>query len=364
MRIYDVVSYLESLFPTSSQASFDNCGLLVGDIQNQLSGALICLDCTEEIIEEAIDQGQNLIIAHHPIIFKGVKKITGSNSIERIIIKAIKHNISIYAIHTNLDHSLIGVNTEIARRLGVIFPRILQPSEHRLYKLSVFVPASHQAILTSVMFHSGAGKIGNYSECSFVSVGNGTYTPLEGADPFVGEIGVPHNEDEMKVEVLVTKHVLNRVIQAMLEAHPYEEVAYDVVELQNKNFSEGTGMIGELEEPMDALTFLAKLKQSFHCGSIRHTDLIHSKIQRIAFCGGSGSFLLNEAIQQKADIYITGDFKYHEFFDAENKIIVADIGHYESEQFTSDLIYRILTEKFVNFAISVTKVNTNPINYF
>jgi dinuclear metal center YbgI/SA1388 family protein len=364
MRIYDVVSYLENLFPVSSQASFDNCGLLVGDRDNQLSGALICLDCTEEIIEEAIDAGKNLIIAHHPIIFKGIKRITGSNSVERIIIKAIQHNICIYAVHTNLDHSLVGVNAEIARRLGVVFPRILQPSEHSLFKLSVFVPSSHQEILKSVLFHAGAGKIGNYEECSYTSSGLGTYTPVEGADPFDGEIGVAQRVDELKVEVLVTKHALNKVIQAMLDAHPYEEVAYDVIELKNKNFSEGTGMIGDLEEPIDSLTFLAKLKQSFHCGSIRHTELIHSKIQRVAFCGGSGSFLLKDAIQQKADIYITGDFKYHEFFDAENKIIIADIGHYESEQFTSDLIYRILTEKFVNFAISVTKVNTNPINYF
>lgn len=364
MRIYDVVSYLENLFPVSSQASFDNCGLLVGDTGIQLNGVVICLDCTEEVLEEAIDTGKNLIIAHHPIIFNGLKKITGTNSIERIIIKAIKNNISIYAIHTNLDHSIVGVNAEIARRLGVIFPRVLQPSEHSLFKLSVFVPTSHQEMLTSVLFHSGAGKMGNYAECSFANIGNGTYTPLEGAEPFAGEIGIAHKEEEVKVEVLVTKHLLNKVIHAMLDAHPYEEVAYDVVELHNKNFSEGTGMIGELEEPMDALTFLARLKQSFHCGSIRHTDLIHSKIQRIAFCGGSGSFLLKDAIQHKADIYITGDFKYHEFFDAENKIIIADIGHYESEQFTSDLIYRILTEKFVNFAISVTKVNTNPINYF
>jgi dinuclear metal center YbgI/SA1388 family protein len=364
MRIYDVISFLESKFPLSSQAGFDNCGVQVGDINQPLKGALISLDCTEDVLDEAIDTGANLIISHHPIIFKSFKSLTGKNSIERILIRAIENKIVIYGIHTNLDHHLSGVNAEIAKRIGVVNSRILLPSEYPLYKIAVFVPEQHKDIVLESMFMSGAGAIGEYSECSFSSSGNGTYLPGEFANPFIGENGTRENVAELKIEVIVSKHKKTAVIESMLKAHPYEEVAYDIIKLDNSNYSEGTGMIGELDHPMDELTFLAKLKQTFHCSVVRHTELLGKPIKKVAFCGGSGSFLLKNAINQKADIYITGDFKYHEFFDAEKKILIADIGHYESEQFTSELIYGILTEKFVNFAIRVTKVNTNPINYF
>ncbi len=364
MRIYDVISYLENKFPLSSQAGFDNCGVQVGDVKQNVTGILISLDCTEEIIDEAIDLGYNLIVSHHPLIFKPIKSLTGKNYNERILLKAIKNDIVIYGIHTNLDHHLEGVNAEIARRIGVLNPRILMPSEHPLYKVSVFVPNDYQEQVLYAMFSAGAGSIGDYSNCSFASKGNGTFLPGENAIPFIGEKGEMEIVEETKIEVLVTKHHLQKVLNVMLESHPYEEVAYDVYHLENQNQYEGTGMIGELENPIDELTFLAQLKQKFHCKTIRHTNLLGKKIKTVAFCGGSGSFLLKNAIQKKADIYITGDFKYHEFFDADDKIVIADIGHYESEQFTSNLIYSFLNEKFVNFAIRVTKVNTNPINYF
>jgi dinuclear metal center YbgI/SA1388 family protein len=364
MRIYDVISYLENKFPISSQAGFDNCGVQVGDVSRILDGVLIALDCTEEIIDEAIEMGANLIIAHHPLIFKPLKSLTGKNYIEKTLLKAIENKIVIYAIHTNLDHHMSGVNAEIARRIGVINPQILLPSEHPLLKINVYVPVESKEQVLNALFSAGAGAIGDYTNCSFSSLGNGTFQPGENTNPYIGEKGKTESVEEIKLEVLSTKHQLNKVIQYMFEAHPYEEVAYDVISLENQNQYEGTGMIGELEDPIDELTFLAMLKQRFHCNSIRHTNLLGRKIKSVAFCGGSGSFLLKNAIQKKADIYITGDFKYHEFFDAEDKIVIADIGHYESEQFTSDLIYAFLNEKFVNFAIRVTKVNTNPINYF
>lgn len=364
MRIYDIISFLENKFPLSSQADFDNCGVQVGDVKQPLKGVLISLDCTEEVLDEAIDQGVNLIIAHHPVVFKAIKTITGKNYVERILIKAIENKIVIYGLHTNLDHHFSGVNAEIAKRIGVVNPQILLPSEHSLFKLKVLVPIEYKESLLQTMFSYGAGEIGDYSQCSFSITGVGTFLPGEKANPFIGKIGEREEVEESKIEVLVSKHHLNKVINAMIDAHPYEEVAYDVVKIENSNHYEGTGMIGKLPNPMDELTFLAKLKQTFHCSVVRHTNLIGRKIKTVAFCGGSGSFLLKNAIQKKADIFITGDFKYHEFFDAEDKIVVADIGHYESEQYTSDLIYAILTEKFVNFAIRVTKVNTNPINYF
>ena len=364
MNISDVILYLEKQFPLAQQADFDNCGLLIGDKTIELKGVLISLDCTEEVLDEAIDLGVNLIVSHHPVIFKGLKKITGSTAVERMLIKAIQSNIALYAIHTNLDHSIKGVNFEIADRLGVEFPQILKPIYGMLSKLAVYVPESHSESVQNAMFNAGAGQIGNYSECSYSIEGISTFKPNEGSSPFNGEIGELTKDKEIKVEVLLNNHLLTSVINAMLKAHPYEEVAYDVFELKNENQYIGSGMVGDLREPMDELTFLAKLKKVFHCGAIRHTQLNGRPIQRIAFCGGSGSFLLSNAMLQKADIFITGDFKYHEFFEAENKIVIADIGHYESEQFTTELIYRILTGKFVNFAIHKTTINTNPINYF
>jgi len=364
MTISDVILHLEKQFPIAQQADFDNCGLLIGDKKEVIKGVLISLDCTEEIIDEAIQLGVNLIVSHHPVIFKGLKKITGNSSVEKIIIKAIRSNIALYAIHTNLDHSMIGVNFEIAQRLGVKNLRILQPISGILSKLSVYVPESHIDIVKHAMFNSGAGAIGNYSECSYSSKGIGTFKPEEGANPFKGEKAIRESVNEIKLEVLVNDHLLSYVLNAMLDAHPYEEVAYDIISLTNENQYVGSGMVGDLIEPSDEFSFLAKLKKVFHCGVVRHTQLNGGIVKRVAFCGGAGSFLLRESINQKADVFITGDFKYHEFFDAENKIVIADIGHYESEQFTTDLIYRNLTEKFVNFAIHKTTINTNPINYF
>jgi dinuclear metal center YbgI/SA1388 family protein len=364
MKISEITNYLEHLFPLSSQASFDNSGLQIGISSEEVTSILVCLDCTEEILDEAIEKGVNLVISHHPLIFKGLKQIVGKNYVEKTIIKAIQHNICIYAIHTNLDHSKIGVNAEIAKRLEIENPRILKSIENCLYKLSVFVPKDYLSKVEKAIFNAGAGKIGNYEECSFESEGIGSFKPVEGANPFEGEIGIRLKTEEKKLEVLVSKHHISKVLIAMNDAHPYEEVAFDLIPLFNKNNDEGSGMIGELKSPIDAYTFLAKLKQNFHCGSIRHTELLSKKIRTVAFCGGSGSFLLNEAIQQNADIFITGDFKYHEFFNTENQIIIADIGHYESEQFSTNLIFDILSKKFTTFAIHLTGINTNPINYF
>lgn len=364
MKTKEVVHFLENKFPLGSQADFDNCGLLVGDENMEISSVLVSLDCTEDIIEEAIELGANLIISHHPIIFKGLKKVTPRTYVERTVIKAIQNNIAIYAIHTNLDHHIKGVNYEIAKRLGIENPRILDSNSKKLYKLAVFVPKDYVFKVEKSIFNAGAGKIGNYSECSFENEGIGSFKPNEGSDPFEGKIGIRTRQEEIKLEVLVNQYNLSDVLKAMTDSHPYEEVAYDLIALENKNQYEGSGMIGELENPIDAYTFLANLKQKFHCGLIRHTDLMDKKIRTVAFCGGAGSFLLKKAIQQKADIFITGDFKYHEFFDADEQLIIADIGHYESEQFTINLIADVLSKKFTNFAIHLTGINTNPINYF
>ncbi len=364
MQIKDITNYLESLTPLSSQESYDNSGLIYGDKNSTLTNALISLDCTEEIIEEAITKGCNLVICHHPIVFKGLKTFTGKNYIERTLIKAIKNDIAIYAIHTNLDNYKFGVNKKIADLLGVTEPTILQPNLNTLSKLVVYTPNSHKDIVLNELFKSGAGEIGNYSNCSFSSEGQGTFLPNENANPFIGKTSETHFESETKIEVLLSNHNSRSIIQNMINHHPYEEVAYDIIPLKNINKYEGSGMYGKLEKPIKTLDFLKHLKSTFKSEVIKHTNICKDTIETVAWCGGSGSFLLKNAIQKKADIFITGDFKYHEFFDAENQIIIADIGHFESEQFTIDLIRDLLSKNFTKFAPCLTGINTNPVKYF
>lgn len=364
MKISEITNYLESLAPLSSQESYDNSGLIVGDKNKEVTNALLSLDCTEAIVNEAIEKGCNLIISHHPIVFKGLKSLTGKNYVERVIIKAIQHNIAIYAIHTNLDNYNYGVNKKIGDLIGIHNPTILAPVKNTLTKLVVFCPKTHIQEVQTALFLNGAGQIGNYDECSFTSDGLGTFRANQNATPHIGEKGERHHENEVKIEVLVSNHKLNGCIQAMLNAHPYEEVAYDCISITNKNKDEGAGMIGFLAEPISEIDFLSHLKKTFKCGIIRHTNLLNKPIKKVAWCGGAGSFLLTTAKAQKADIYITGDFKYHEFFDAEDQLIIADIGHFESEQFTIELLDELLRKKFTTFAPYLTGINTNPLNYF
>lgn len=364
MKIHEITNYLEQLAPLSSQESYDNSGLIVGNANDEVTKALISLDCIESTIDEAIERGCNLIIAHHPIVFKGLRKLNGTDYVQRTVLKAIKNDVAIYAIHTNLDNYRFGVNAEIGRRLGLEKLRILSPKENVLNKLTVFVPLDHKEKVREALFSAGAGNIGDYQECSFEVAGTGTFKPVNNATPFEGETDKRSRVPEVRLEVLVSSHQLRNVVSSMKSAHPYEEVAYEIYTIQNENQFEGAGMIGELAEPVKEEEMLQLIKDTFKCGVVRHTSLRNEKIKTIAFCGGSGSFLLRNAMQQKADMYITADYKYHEFFDADNRIIIADIGHYESEQYTSDLLAEILMKKFPTFAVHLTEVNTNPINYF
>lgn len=363
MKINHIVSVLEQLAPPVYQEGYDNSGLLVGDASAEIEKVLVTLDCTEAIVDEAVQKGAGLIVAHHPIVFSGLKRLTGKNYIERTVIKAIKHNIAIYAIHTNLDNVRAGVNAKIGEKLGLQNLEILEPMSAKLYKLVTFVPHVHTAAVTQAMFSAGAGHIGNYADCSFIQEGTGSFRAMPGTNPFVGEQGKRHFEPEHKVEVLVPIHNKNKVIAAMIKAHPYEEVAYDLYKLENVNQELGAGMIGELKQPMQEDQFLNHVKAALQTKSIRHTALLGKPVKRVAFCGGSGSFLLNRAIGSGADVFITGDFKYHQFFDADGRIVIADVGHFESEQFTIELLAEYLMEKFPTFAVLKTEVNTNPIAY-
>ncbi len=362
--INDITSYLESIAPLTYQESYDNSGLQIGFPAETVQSVLITLDVTEEIVDEAIKKGANLIVAHHPLIFSGIKKLTGQNFIERTIQKAIKNDIAIYAAHTNLDSITGGVNSKICEKLNLQECKILQPTSDILHKLVTFIPTSHINQVQEAIFKAGAGQIGNYDFCGFSAEGNGSFRGGENSNPFVGEKGTVHTEKEIRFETIFPKHLQNIVVNALISAHPYEEVAYDIYPLNNIHQKIGIGMVGQLEKPVDEIQFLETLKSTFNCQGIKHTKLLGKKINKVAVCGGSGSFLLKNALASKADIFVTGDFKYHQFFDAEEKIVIADIGHYESEQFTKELFYELLTKKFPKFAVHLSEINTNPVNYY
>ncbi len=363
VTIKDVTDYLESLAPRSLQEDYDNSGLITGHGHDPVKGILVTLDCTEKVVDEAIQQHCNLILAHHPILFKGLKKLTGQTYVERVIIKAIKADIAIYAIHTNLDNVIVGVNKKIADQLGLKNVSILLPKRNTLSKLVAFIPKENAEQVIADLHEAGAGNIGNYKNCSFRVLGEGTFMPTGDAQPFQGEINKPERTDEVRVEVILPAHREAHVLSALKKNHPYEEVAYYLSRLENVNQEVGAGIIGELEQAEDAMAFLNRLKIKMKVSTIRHTAVLDKKIKRVAVCGGAGSFLLSTAMAKGADVFVSADFKYHEFFDADEKIIVADIGHYESEQFTKELLYEFLKEKFHTFAIIFSETVTNPISY-
>lgn len=363
LRIHEVTSYLESLAPLSYQESYDNAGLITGNPAWEISRVLVALDCTEAVVDEAIERKCNLIIAHHPIVFKGLKRLTGANYVQRTVIKAIRNDIAIYAIHTNLDNVHVGVNKKICEKIGLTHTRVLLPRKDVLSKLVTFIPKEHTEPVLTALYEAGAGQIGNYENCSFSVEGEGTFRPNDEANPTIGARRVQEVVNEVRVELICPSHLQSKIVAALRKSHPYEEVAFYFNDLTNPNQEVGAGMIGELPSPMEPSEFLARLKTSMDLKVIRHTRLVDQPVSKVAVCGGAGSFLLPHALKAGAQAYISADFKYHEFFDAEDKLIIADIGHYESEVYTKELLGEVLTKKFPNFAIYFSTTVTNPISY-
>jgi dinuclear metal center YbgI/SA1388 family protein len=363
MQVKDIIGIIEQMAPLALQEDYDNAGLLLGHPEQQISGVLVCLDVTEPVIDEAIQLGLDLIISHHPLIFKGLKKITGRTGQERVIIKAIRNNIAVYAAHTNLDHIPEGVSGIIADKIGLKNREILAPIRGKLLKLVTFVPHSHAVQVREALFNAGAGEIGSYSSCSYNTEGFGTFKASDNSNPYVGEAGIIHQEPEIRIEVILTQFISNQVIAALIQSHPYEEPAYDLIPLANEWKTMGAGMIGEFEQAIETSAFLKKMKVLFGNNSIKYTPVNKLSVKRIAFCGGSGSGFLKEAMRKKADVYISADFKYHEYFDAEAQIMIIDPGHYEMEQFTKEIFYEIIRKKFPTFAVRISEINTNPIQY-
>ncbi len=364
MKIKDVIATLDAMAPPSLQEGYDNAGLITGDENAECKGILISLDATSAVVDEAIKKGCNVVVSHHPIIFSGLKKITGKNYVQKTVINAIKNEIALYAIHTNLDNIINGVNGKIANLLGLEDISVLAPKENQLKKLYTYVPLSDSDKVRQAIHNAGGGHIGNYEECSFNSEGFGTFKGGLTTNPHVGTPGEMHREDEIKIEIIFPAWLEGGIIKALLSSHPYEEVAYDIIKLENRFSTVGSGVIGDLARPLDANTVFQTLKEKFRLRVIKHTQLLNRTVKKIAVCGGAGSFLIPNALAAGADLFITSDIKYHEFFDANDKMVIADIGHYESEQFTINLLQEFLEQKFPTFAVLKTEVNTNPVNYF
>lgn len=364
MTINNAISELERRIPLQQAEGFDNVGLLCGNPDREVSGILICHDALENVVDEAISKNHNLIITFHPIIFSGLKSLTGKNYVERAVLKAIENKIAIYAIHTAFDNDYFGVNFGICEHLGLINQRILMPKANDLKTLEVYVPTTHLENLKEVLFAAGAGNIGFYDECSYTIPGKGTFRPNEGSNPFSGNKNIRENADEQLISVIFESYKQNQILSAMKAAHPYEEVAHRIINLENENHYIGLGRFGDLENEMDEHDFLHLIKDKFQLKIIRHSNYNSKKIKRVGVLGGSGASGIKAAIREKCDAYLTGDIKYHDFFQSEGKMLICDIGHFESEQFVTTQLFEILSEIFPKFAISKSVEKTNPVNYF
>ena len=363
LKVKDILKELEEYAPLPLQEGFDNAGVQVGDVNQPAHGALLCLDVTEEVVDEALELGCNLIISHHPLAFHPFKSLTGKNYIERCLMKACKYDLVIYAAHTNLDNADGGVNFKLAELIGLQNVRVLSPQKQALLKLVTFVPESYADLVRTTLFNAGAGRIGNYDASSFNLQGEGTFRANEGCHPFCGEIGELHTEKETRIETILPAFRKAVVMQALLSVHPYEEPVFDFYLLENRWEKVGSGVVGELPEEEEEMFFLQRIKELFQVGCIKHSPLTGRPIREVALCGGSGAFLINDAINYGADIFITGEAKYNDFYDVEDRILLATIGHYESEVCTKDIFYSIISKKFPTFALHLSNVNSNPVKY-
>ena len=363
MKLTELVDHLNQAVPLSLQEGYDNSGVQVGNEGNDIRSGLLTLDVTEEVIEEAVQKECGIVISHHPLIFKGLKRIDEKTPAGRIIFKAVKNQIAIYSAHTNLDVLKNGVSHRMAQKLSLERISVLQSLKNRLLKLIAFVPDAHLERVREAVFDAGAGITGNYDRCGFTVNGTGSFRAGEGAEPFAGEKGKMHFEKEVRFETILFSHVRDKVIKALLEAHPYEEVAYDIVPLENDNSGIGFGSIGYLNEPLGESDFLKTVSSSLSATGIRYSKPSGRTIRKVALCGGAGASLLNDALAAGADAYLTADLKYHSFFDAGDQILLVDCGHYETEKYATEILYDLIIEKFPTFALRFSEINTNPINY-
>jgi dinuclear metal center YbgI/SA1388 family protein len=364
VTLRDFTKWLDGAIPLEYQESYDNSGLQVGDPEAIITSVLLTIDVTSEVIAEAEKKKCNLVLSHHPLIFSPLRRIAGGNATEKAVSEAIRRNIAVYSTHTCFDNMAWGVSHILAEKAGLTDIKVLMPVAGKLFKIAVFVPSSHAEVLREALFAAGAGQTGNYSSCSFTSAGDGTFMAGEGADPYVGEVNKLHTENEVKIETIIPSHLVGHVISAMKLVHPYEEVAYDIYPLENEDGNAGSGAIGTLSAPLTGFLLLDHLKKTFGTPVIRYSGDPGLPVSRVAVCGGSGAGLINAAARAGAGAFITGDIKYHSFTEAPSSMLVADIGHYESEKFSLTVLYDLIIKKFPKFALRFSEIKTNPINYF
>jgi dinuclear metal center YbgI/SA1388 family protein len=364
MKLKDLTTYLDSAVPLDFQESYDNSGLQVGSLDREISSAIICLDITEKVIAEAVSHNCDVVVSHHPLIFTGIKKLTDKSSVERMLIETVKHDIAIYSAHTNLDKIINGVSWKMAEKIGLEEVSVLSPAENKLLKLVTYIPENYFEKVKNALFEAGAGVIGNYDQCGFTVAGTGSFRGNEYTSPFSGKKGQIHLEPEIRFETILYTHIKDKVINALLEGHPYEEVAYDIYPLENNNIQTGLGCIGSLKNPVSEHDFLQIVAEVFDAGGIRYSDPTGRLIRKVALCGGAGSSLLNAAIASGADAFLTADVKYHDFLKTENNILLVDAGHFETEKYSREILKDLIIKKFPKFAVRFSETNTNPINYF
>ena len=364
VSINNIIDLLDEWAPPAYAEDFDNVGLLVGDSSKQCTGVLVSHDCIEVVLDEALDTNCNLIVCFHPILFTGLKKITGRDYVEKVILKAIRNEIAIYALHTRLDNHPEGVNKLLSDRLGLLESKVLIPKPSGLKKLSTYVPKSDVDDVLQALHQAGAGAIGNYSECSFILEGKGQFRGNEKSQPHIGNPSEKTQVEEVQIQVVFESYLKEKIQNALITAHPYENIAYEIFILDNTLDKVGIGRIGKLAQPHTEEQFLSFVKEKLQTQLIRHSPFTRKPIETVAVLGGSGSFAISNALSQKADAFITADLKYHHFYQGGNTLLLLDVGHFESEQFIKNLIVDYLSKKLPNFAIILSHAKTNPVNYF
>ena len=364
MKIKEVIQFLEQKFPLHWQEDFDNCGVQCGDKERELTGIVVCFDMSEAVIDEALAQGSNMVISHHPIIYKhGLKKIEPTNRVGKIIYKALENKILLYSMHTNIDSGKAGGNVLFAKKLELQNLSVLVPKENQFCKLVVFVPAENSALLKEAMFKIGCGNIGNYSHCSYSCEGIGSFKPLTGVNPHIGKHNRLERVDEERIEMIFPKNIKRQVIETLYGHHPYEEPAFDIITLENQNREVGLGRIGLLPTSMLAKDFILYIKEKLNLDFVKFSGNRDAEIKKVAVCGGGGASFISEALTAGVNAYITGDLKYHDFFIPENKMLLIDIGHFEGEHFIREIITSLLQENFNTFATHFTEVEIPVIHH-
>lgn len=359
-----LLACIEQWAPFSWQESYDNAGLILGDPDRNVTEALVCFDVTPEVVDEAVRIGAGLIVSHHPAIFKGIKRINPASRLGYMIKQSLCHDIAWCALHTNLDNTLNGVNSYLCEQLGLKDVQPLAPLQDIYGKLQVYVPEAYAEKLRQALAEAGCGAGARYDACSYSSRGEGRFRAGSQAHPFSGQIGELHCEAECKIECLYPLHKTRQVLDVLRTNHPYEEPAFDLLPLRNEATGQGAGAIGNLQESMQETELLDKLKELTGTHCIRHSGFRGRKIRRIALCGGSGGSFIGNACARQADAYITGDLKYHDFADAGSGTWLVDIGHFESEKFAMELIFRFIRKNFPNFAVSISEQARNPVSFY